>query len=404
MCVIGPRATGPLHLRRHRRCGAGTDPPAREASRGSYQKQVEHSNDSQAIQRHLEVPQNADSAGQRVVTLPTRSQTLRDGGQPALLRALHRVGFSFNLALRMRGFPIGVICGALAAGAVSCSREPGVPKSGSGSSPVRRYEVRGTIVGLDVAASSLVVRHEEIPGFMRAMTMPFEVRDTNELTGLQVGDTIRFRLNVTEAEGWIDRIEPVAPPSTNRLPLSGPFRVVRDVDPLQPGDLLPAYPLTDQWGKAISTLDFRGRVLVLSFVYTRCPFPTFCPRTMQELSRARKELLASGADPRSWHFLTVSFDPDFDTPEVLQAYGQSFGVDFENWTLATGALIEVTALAEQFGLMFWREDAGWAHNLRTAVIDPAGRVHRILIGNHWTAGELTAAVREALNSAPPPGP
>ncbi|NGO38630.1 electron transporter SenC [Limisphaera ngatamarikiensis] len=293
----------------------------------------------------------------------------------------------------------------LALGLAGCSRDsqPLGPAAGPPLAP-RHYEVRGVVIELDPARSNLLVRHEEIPGYMRAMTMPFAVRDTNLLAGLASGDSIRFRLVVTETDGWIETLEKVNTPATNRLPLTGPFRLVRDVDPLQPGDLLPHYPLTNQWGQPFSTTNFHGRVLVLSFIYTRCPFPTFCPRTMQELVRAWHALAADAAAPAKVHFLVVSFDPEFDTPQVLRAYGQSHGVPEEGWTLATGALIEVTALAEQFGLTFWREDGGWAHNLRTAVIGADGRVREILVGNRWTADDLAQAIRKALAAEKPAMP
>lgn len=281
-----------------------------------------------------------------------------------------------------------------------CSRGPRSAEPAGPPLAPRQYEVRGTVVRLDPAASNVVIQHEEIPGYMRAMTMPFPVRDTNLLAGLQPGDTVQFRLTVTETDGWIEALETIATPRTNRLPLTGPFRLVRDVDPLEPGDRLPAYPLTNQWGRPISTTNFSGRVLVLSFIYTRCPFPTFCPRTMQQLITAWRELARLPDTAERVHFLVVSFDPEHDTPDVLRAYGRSHGAPDEGWTLATGALIEVTALAEQFGLTFWREDGGWAHNLRTAVIAPDGRIRTILPGNQWTAAELVRAVRDALEAAP----
>jgi protein SCO1/2 len=265
----------------------------------------------------------------------------------------------------------------------------------------RDYEVRGTVVQLDPARSNLVVRHEEIPGYMRAMTMPFTVRDTNLLRELAPGDLIRFRLRVTEDDGWIESVERVPTPTTNRLPLTGPFRVVREVEPLRPGDPLPPYTLTNQWGQPILTTQFRGQVLVLSFIYTRCPFPTFCPRTMRTLVQAHQQLQANGSAELSWHFLIVSFDPEYDTPEVLRAYGATYGVGPPHWTLATGAMIDVTALAEQFGLTFWREDGGWAHNLRTAVVDSKGRVRHILVGYQWTAEELARAIVDAARLQEP---
>lgn len=296
---------------------------------------------------------------------------------------------------------LGVVTALLLLLWTGCSRPPS-PSAERSTPTWQEYDVRGVVVELNPARSNLVVRHEEIPGYMRAMTMPFAVRDTNLLKDLSVGDTIRFRLRVTEDDGWIESVEKLPPATTNRLPLTGPFRVVRDVEPLQPGDSLPAYPLTNQWGRPISTTNFHGQVLVLSFLYTRCPFPTFCPRTMQLLVQAQRRLQRTPDPALRWHFLVVSFDPEFDTPEVLRAYGQSYGADTNHCTLATGALIEVTALAEQFGLGFWREDGGWAHNLRTAVVDPEGRLRRIFTGNEWTPDELARAVIEAHGSLRPP--
>jgi protein SCO1/2 len=174
---------------------------------------------------------------------------------------------------------------------------------------------------------------------------------------------------------------------------------VREVEPLNVGDTLPEYRFTNQLGQTIMTTQFRGQVLAITFIFTRCPFPTFCPRTMESFAETQRNLLAHG--PTNWHLLTLSFDPDFDTPAVLKAYGAGHGQDPRHWTLATGALIDITAIAEQFGLTFWREpEGGISHNLRTAVIDPAGRVRKIFKENKWTSEELAAAMVAAAKSGP----
>lgn len=281
----------------------------------------------------------------------------------------------------------------------SCSREAGpqspAPPAATSTNPIL-YQVRGVVVELTPEEKTVRIKHEEIPGYMDAMTMPFEVRDTNELAGLEAGDPVAFRMWVTDDDGWIDQIRKLPRPTTNTLSTTGQFRFVRDVEPLNVGDALPEYRFTNQLGQAVSTAQFRGRALAITFVFTRCPFPTFCPRTMGNFAETQRKLLAQASAPTNWHLLTISFDPAFDTPAVLKAYGVSHGQDARHWTLATGALIDITAIAEQFGLSFWREpEGGISHNLRTAVVDPVGRVRKVFIGNKWTSNELVAELLKA---------
>lgn len=292
---------------------------------------------------------------------------------------------------------------ALAAG--SCGRQGGgvssvSPGTNSSGSAVRTFEVRGVILELQPQEKTVRIRHEEIPGYMAAMTMPFTVRETNELAGLEAGDTVVFRLNVTENDGWIDRIRKLELPRANLLPTRGPFRFVREVEPLQPGDPLPRYVLTNQFGRAFSTDEFKGRALAITFIFTRCPFPTFCPRMSENFAEVQRRLLARAGGPTNWHLLTVSFDPDFDTPEVLRRYAEARGADPAHWTFATGDLVDVTALGEQFGLEFWRDAAGGGinHNLRTVVVDARGRVQTIWPVNKWTPEQLEAELLRAATA------
>lgn len=282
----------------------------------------------------------------------------------------------------------------------SCSRRAGDESAAAppASDPANAqvFQVKGVVVELLPEENSVRIKHEEIPGYMAAMTMAFEVRDPRELAGLAAGDSVAFRLLVTDDDGWIDQVRKLPRATSNAPPTTGAFRLVRDVEPLRVGEVLPEYRFTNQLGRAISTSQFRGRALAITFIFTRCPFPTFCPRMMENFAGAQRQLLALASGPTNWHLLTLSIDPEFDTPAVLQTFGAGYQPDPRHWTLATGALIDITALAEQLGLEFWREpDGSISHNLRTVVVDPMGRVQKIFVGNQWTSNELAVELASA---------
>lgn len=262
------------------------------------------------------------------------------------------------------------------------------------------FQVKGVVLEARPHEKSVTIKHEEVPGYMPSMTMPFDVRDTNELAGLEPGDPVSFRLIVRNTDGWIDRIRKIGP-KTNTPPTTGLFRLVRDVDPLNEGDTLPEYPFTNQFGQAFSTAQFKGQALAIEFLFTRCPFPTFCPLMANHFEAAQRTLLAMTNGTIRWHLLTISFDPEFDTPAVLRAYAEGHHYDPACWTFATGGLIDITAIGEQFGLTFWHDETGnISHNLRAAVIDASGRVQKIFAGNGWTPDELVAEMIKAANAGP----
>jgi protein SCO1/2 len=160
--------------------------------------------------------------------------------------------------------------------------------------------------------------------------------------------------------------------------------------------LLPEYHFTNQLGQAISTAQFKGQALAITFLFTRCPYPQYCPLLADHFAETQRKLLSMPKAPGNWHLLTISFDPEFDTPEVLRRYAEAHGADTNRWTFATGALIDVTAIGEQFGLVFWNQQAGIiSHNLRVVVIDPNGRVQRIFKGNDWQPADLVAELVKA---------
>jgi len=278
----------------------------------------------------------------------------------------------------------------------SCGKNPATQtattssQTAANSSP-RTFDVRGVVIEVSPADKSVRIRHEEIPDYMPAMTMPFDVRDTNELAGLASGDSVAFKMFVTETDGWIGQIKKL--PATNDpsaiLPATAPMRIVRDVEPLSVGDLLPDYRFTNQLGHVVSLGDLRGKALAITFIFTRCPFPTFCPLMTSNFKTTHELLIANANAPTNWMLLEITIDPEYDTPERLSGHAGLFKADAARWSFLTGSLVDVTALSEQFGLQFVREPGGGiSHNLRTVVVDAKGRVQRIIPENKWTSAEL----------------
>ena len=304
------------------------------------------------------------------------------------------------------------VCGGVVVSlfAVSCGPKPSPspPPSATAQPTQQVFQVKGTIVELLPGEKSVRIKHEEIPDYMPPMTMPFEVRDTNELAGLEVGDRVSFRMTVTETDGWIDQIQKLFELNaggsivSNALPTTGRFRFVRDVEPLNIGDALPDYTFTNQLGQAIKLSQFRGRALVFTFIFTRCPFPTFCPLMSNNFRQVQDALLQMANAPTNWHLFTLSFDPDWDTPERLKNYAAGMRHNPEHWSFLTGDLVDITAITEQMGLYFTRDPdgVGISHNLRTVVVDAQGRVQNIIPENKWKPEELVAEIVKAAETKP----
>ncbi|HXG48737.1 MAG TPA: SCO family protein [Methylomirabilota bacterium] len=295
-----------------------------------------------------------------------------------------------------------VLVGVCALGAAGC-REAGTPPEAARPADTNRqvYQVKGVIRELHPDRKKVKVSHEEIPGYMEAMTMMLDVKDARELDGLQTNDQISFHMVVTENDGWIERITRLGV-ATGAITTSAPptFRRAREVEPLNVGDVMPDYPFTNQVGRPVRLSDFKGQAVAITFIFTRCPFPTFCPRMTDHFQTVHNQLLTMPGGPTNWHLLTISFDPEFDTPAMLRNYASRYKYDPTRWSFLTGDLIEITAITEQFGLQFWREGGTINHNLRTVVIDAGGRVQWIRRENEWKPEELIAEMVKA--AAPPP--
>lgn len=274
------------------------------------------------------------------------------------------------------------------------------------------HAVVGTVRSHRDGSTLAVIAHEEIPGYMEAMTMPLVTRKTEEWSGINVGDRIRFRLNVTSDDCWIDQIEVVAKAapaasSGNTQSESGNQSgsgngktppAPDDLQALRVGQLFPDFALTDHLGKKRSLADYRGQVFALTFIYTNCPLPTFCPRVNRHYQEVQK-LIANGK-PAGARLISVTIDPARDTVEHLARFAASWRADPEIWRFATGTLADITALSLRCGLSFWDEKGQIQHNLRTIVVDGGGRVRHLFQDGEWSAAQLASALEAAGSAAP----
>lgn len=293
-------------------------------------------------------------------------------------------------------FPVAALLAVMLA---ACEKKPAKPATLSVSvqPDQQTYQVRGVIKEIKPGGKTAVIKHEEIPDYMPAMTMPLDVKDAKELAGLKPGDAVTFRMIVTQDDGWIDQVQKVGgAPATNAVaPPDKSFRRAPIVEPLNIGDVVPDYKFTNQLGQPISLAQYRGQALAITFIFTRCPFPLFCPRMNENFLATQNQLMTLPKGPKNWQLLSISFDPENDTPAVLKNYAAQRAYDPARWTFATGELFTLDGITEQFGLQFWRQDGSINHNLRTVVLDTKGRVQRIFAGNEWKPEELVAEMVKA---------
>ena len=275
-------------------------------------------------------------------------------------------------------------------------------KSSQPSPAPQVYTVKGVIKELEPDGKTVVIRHEAIPGYMQAMTMPFEARDTNLLRGLKVGDAVSFKLAVTPTEGWLEAVtkldsatpKPVAAPAPPPAPQEI-IHISRALQPLDEGDRLPEYHFTNELGEAVSLSQFKGQVLAFTFFFTSCPFPEYCPRMTSNFGQAARELEQMTNAPAHWRLLSISFDPAHDTSARLANYALAAEYDKSCWSFLTGAEDQISGLAEQMGENYWNEGGSIGHNLRTVVVDPTGRIRNIIPGSKWTVEDFVKDIVQA---------
>lgn len=255
----------------------------------------------------------------------------------------------------------------------------------------QHYDLRGQVLAVDRGRQEVTIKHEDIRGLMPGMTMPFKVSDPTLLNGLEAGDLVQGTLVVKEYTGYLTALKRTG--HETPLPAATPPAVI-----LQPGERVPEVRLVDETGSPRSLADWRGKVLVVTFIYTRCPFPDFCPRMDRQFKGVQTEILADAQLRDRVALLSVSFDPTFDTPPVLAAHAKKVGADTRLWHFVTGDRETIDGFVTKFGVSVIREGTsaeGVTHNLRTAVIRSDGTLETVFSGNDWTPAQLMDAVRHA---------
>ncbi len=268
----------------------------------------------------------------------------------------------------------GLIAGVAAASLLAAARSEPADSHTIGKSDqtdARMFPVQGIVKELNADGRSIVIRHEAISNYMAAMTMPFSVRAPSELAGLQAGDEISFQLHVTDTESWIDHITK-----------TGKALAAATREPGDPADTVPPsprhplldYPFTNELGQAVTLGQFHGQALAITFFFTRCPIPDYCPRLSRNFQEASEKLGAMTNGPTNWHFLSVTFDPENDTPPVLKTYGANYHYNPTRWNFLTGPTDKIIELARASGITIDREGPMLNHNFRTLIIDANGHL------------------------------
>ncbi len=253
--------------------------------------------------------------------------------------------------------------------------------------PEQRYELKGKVVAVDKAQRKVTISHEAIKDFMDAMTMPFDVRDDWALPILEPGQTVEAILVVQGDRSWIEGLR------ITQTKDSGGDAAVGSIPRI--GDEVPDFRLVNQDNVRIHLAQYRGRPLLLTFIYTRCPLPDYCPRTSRNFSEIFRGLQSFPLAARKPHLLSVSFDTDYDTPAVLRDYAGRYRKPsrFDEWEFATGSPQEIKEITSFFGLTYQKESGQIVHSLVTALIGSDGRLEKLYLGNEWTSGQVLAELK-----------
>jgi protein SCO1/2 len=255
----------------------------------------------------------------------------------------------------------------------------------------KSFAARGIVKELNPGGKTVLVSHEAITNYMDGMTMPFKVKESQELTGLAVGDRISFQLHVNETESWIGQIAKIG-----TVQLDEAIQHATTQGPHAAGShSLLAFKFTNELGQAVSLGGFRGQALAITFFFTRCPIPDYCPRLSKNFQEASRKLSSLQGGPTNWHFLSVSFDTEVDSPRVLKAYGEMYDYDPAHWSFLTGPADKVAELARASDVTFERDGGSFNHNFRTLIIDPTGHLQTVFP----TGGDLSDAIVEEILKA-----
>ncbi len=267
---------------------------------------------------------------------------------------------------------------------------------------LKRYELKGKVLSFNKETKIASIEHEEIPGYMEAMTMDFEIRKPEwAWDNIGKGSTVTGDLVVDNLNGkyWLE-VKGIIEPQNDQE--ATPIR--EDVATI--GKEIPDFTLTNQDGKPVSPKDFRGKALAITFIYSECPLPEFCILMSKNFSDLANEVAANDELKDKIRLLSISFDPKRDTPEKLKSYGLGYlgkdskATDFKVWQIAVGEDKKIREIADFFGLRYEvdeQDKTQFNHSLRTIVVSPEGKVAKVFAGNEWKPKDLLDEMKKTLN-------
>src|SRR5215203_3128119 len=283
----------------------------------------------------------------------------------------------------------------------ACQKAPTEQTASNGSGSAKRYNLKGKVVSVDREKKRATIDHEAVEAYMDAMTMDFPIHEDWVWNDLTPGSEIHAELVVDSSAKdpyWLEKISILAAgkPGQPNPPIDERFAQI--------GNEVPDFELTNQDGKRISMNDFRGKALAVTFIYAQCPLPDYCIKMSTNFSDAANRIMAEPDVEDKFRLLSISFDPERDTPEKLRSYGLGYlgkgaKPDFSVWQLAVGSDKEVRSIADFFGLRYEVDPNNKTqinHSLRTAVIGPDGKVTKILAGNEWAVNDLLREMKAAM--------
>ena len=255
----------------------------------------------------------------------------------------------------------------------------------------KRYDFKGKVVAVEPEKHSVTVSHEDVKGYMPAMTMPFTVRNEADLQILAPDDEITATLVIDGSRSWLEDLI-ITRQSVNTAAMPG-------VPMAKEGDEVPNFTLRNQDNREIHIQSYRGRTLLLTFIYTRCPVPDYCTLMSNNFAQIDRALSQDSSLYEKTHLLSISIDPSYDTPQVLRSYGAAHTERYQNetfahWEFAGGTTEQVKKIAEYFGLTYFPEKDQIIHALRTVIVGPDGKVAKIYNGNDWKPEEVVEAIRK----------
>lgn len=257
----------------------------------------------------------------------------------------------------------------------------------------KHYALKGQVLAKDESSGQLLLDGDDVPGFMPAMIMKYSARDTTGLHKIEAGDRITADVVVKDADTyWLDRISVADDSKRGTIRATPPHELL-------PGEKVPDVPLVNQDGKELHLADFRGKLVLLTFIYTRCPYPKFCPLISSQFAKIHAALAQTPSLYARTLQLSISLDPEYDTPPVLRKYGLEYlkgdVSGFAQWNFASVDPTNLQLLALAFGLTYYKQNNAIVHSMNTILLAADGTIKQTWPGNDWKPSDLVAAIAGA---------